>query len=255
MGEKIDTFVLCALLVFFSVFSISSTVDSKSFIYEVKEGDTLYEIAIQFGDYRWWKEIYFANQDKIANPKFIYPGQRLTIPSHIVKKYQTSLEGVDFNELFAITRQYSFSGKDSEEDDRLEKFREAFNRVLDREENPASKQIKKQKGQSGQGMGLALEGMVLDETRSKMGSNFYSIFYNHWEAPENAQNFTITISEQPVPSRGTMVQIKIDDRLVFKNRLEPRYYKTEQAAKRAVKVCQKSLQQQASIQQNQVTGY
>lgn len=222
-------------------------------IYEVKPGDTLTQIALNYGNIAFWVDIYQANQDEIANPNLIYPGQKLHIPSYVVFQKTSSY---DFKEIAmkkdaegkneSIRDESSSEGTENEE--MLEKFREAFEQVTDEE----SKQEQTENSYSGLGLG----GMVLDETRSKMGRDFYSIFYNHWENSSKLENYTITISEKPVPSRGTMIQIEIDDELVFQNRLEPRYHKTEEAAKQAVSICQQRLQQQASLQQqNELIGY
>lgn len=49
--------------------------------YVVKNGDTLTKISKQFyGDSTAWNIIYKANDDKIRNPQFIYPGQEIIIP-------------------------------------------------------------------------------------------------------------------------------------------------------------------------------
>jgi nucleoid-associated protein YgaU len=49
--------------------------------YVVKPGDSLSRIAKeQMGDVGQWQRIFAANRSAIANPRFIYPGQRLTIP-------------------------------------------------------------------------------------------------------------------------------------------------------------------------------
>ena len=49
--------------------------------YVVKQYDTLAKISQAiYGDYKYWKNIYKANTNKIKNPVLIYPGQVLTIP-------------------------------------------------------------------------------------------------------------------------------------------------------------------------------
>jgi LysM repeat protein len=49
--------------------------------YTVKKSDTLWDISKeQTGTIRNWKSIYEANREKIKDPQFIFPGQRLTIP-------------------------------------------------------------------------------------------------------------------------------------------------------------------------------
>jgi nucleoid-associated protein YgaU len=50
--------------------------------YEVRRGETLATIASRtLGDARLWPALYAANRDRIKDPKRVYPGQRLAIPS------------------------------------------------------------------------------------------------------------------------------------------------------------------------------
>lgn len=49
--------------------------------YEVKSGDTLSAIALQWlGNANQWTVIYEANRNQISNPNLIFPGQVLRIP-------------------------------------------------------------------------------------------------------------------------------------------------------------------------------
>ncbi|MDZ7771219.1 MAG: CsgE family curli-type amyloid fiber assembly protein [Balneolaceae bacterium] len=102
--------------------------------------------------------------------------------------------------------------------------------------------------------GLNLGGMILDETITRIGSNFYSIFYQNWEDPSGVGNFMITVGEQPIPSLGSIVTIEIDDRLVYRQRLQPRYYQAKRQAEQAVQICRRALQA-IKANQNQITGY
>ncbi|MCL6584243.1 MAG: LysM peptidoglycan-binding domain-containing protein [bacterium] len=50
-------------------------------VYEVKPGDTLSKIALEFyGNPSEWPKIYEANKEQIDNPDLIYPGQKFRIP-------------------------------------------------------------------------------------------------------------------------------------------------------------------------------
>ncbi|MEN8183576.1 MAG: LysM peptidoglycan-binding domain-containing protein [Myxococcota bacterium] len=51
-------------------------------IYEVRAGETLWSIAeVALGDASLWPALYRANRDRIKDPREVYPGQRLTIPT------------------------------------------------------------------------------------------------------------------------------------------------------------------------------
>lgn len=250
MGQWFSRFATCVIFVFSCTFLLGGTnFDPEPITYEVKPGDTLYEIAEEFGHFMWWVEIYKANKEKIDNPNLIYPGQEFEIPSFVVQAFQVPVTMDDVERVLAMSQKFEREAMKAKNEKKLKKFRKAFNQLVEKGERK-----KKEESEVTGYEGLGLGGLILDETRSKMGSNFYSVFYKHWDDPENVQNFTITVSEQPMPSRGTMVQVEIDNQLVFRNRLEPRYYKTEQAAKQAVKLCQRRLQRIAATQ-NEFAGY
>lgn len=250
MGQWFSRFATCIVFIFSCTFLLGVTdYDPDPITYEVKPGDTLYEIAAEFGNYMWWFEIYEANKEKIDNPNLIYPGQEFEIPSFVVQAFQVPVTMNDVERVLSMSQKLERQGKESKSEKKLKKFREAFNKLVEKGERK-----EKNEPTVTEYEGLGLGGLILDETRSKMGSNFYSVFYKHWDDPKDVQNFTITVSEQPMPSRGTMVQVEIDNQLVFRNRLEPRYYKTEQAAKKAVRICQRRLQRIAATQ-NEFAGY
>ena len=89
---------------------------------------------------------------------------------------------------------------------------------------------------------ITIDGLVMDETRTKIGRDFYSIFYSRWQAPSDARNFTITVQEQPMPSLGTRITVQLNNQTVFQTRLQPRYEYIEQAAKQAVYATWRRLQ-------------
>ncbi|MTI30731.1 CsgE family curli-type amyloid fiber assembly protein [Xanthovirga aplysinae] len=69
---------------------------------------------------------------------------------------------------------------------------------------------------------LEINGLIVDETRTKSGREFYRVFYKMWEPPPNAPDFMITIKELPGQGRGSRVQILVNRELVFLNYLQPR---------------------------------
>ena len=95
---------------------------------------------------------------------------------------------------------------------------------------------------------INLSGLVVDETRSRLGRQFYDLFYSQWEAPRGAGGHTVKVEERPGLGRGSVVFVRIDDELVYGSRLQPRYSEIEQAAKAAVYYATRHLQQQISSQ-------
>ncbi|TXH72185.1 MAG: LysM peptidoglycan-binding domain-containing protein [Lysobacteraceae bacterium] len=50
--------------------------------YTIEKGDTLSAISKRFyGKAKFWRQIFEANRDTIADPDKIYPGQTITLPA------------------------------------------------------------------------------------------------------------------------------------------------------------------------------
>jgi len=214
--------------------------------YTVKPGDYLLKIAIEHGSPNFWKQIYQANRDKIKDPDLIYVGQKLRIPSSV-----TTSDRFVFNAAPTTEEAADSTEADTAEKLTLENFRKAFDKVVNQEKENQAKELTENVSNND---GLEFGGLVINETRSKMGKDFFDVFYQYWQAPDDAGNFMLAISEQPVPSLGTLVIVKIDRKLVFKSRLQPRYSVIEKLAKQAVAVCYRNLQQQISTS-NELTTY
>lgn len=85
------------------------------------------------------------------------------------------------------------------------------------------------------------DGMVIDETQSRMGKDFYDIFYKKWNSPKHLLNYNIIIKEKPVPPLGTQVMVYIDERNIFQSFLQPRFEIIKPAASNAVRYAREYL--------------
>lgn len=92
-----------------------------------------------------------------------------------------------------------------------------------------------------------INGLVVDETRTTIGRDFYDVFYDAWLAPENSINYTIAIEEQPVPGRGTRLIVRLNGEIAFDTRLLPRYEQIQQAALAAVGYTRRALASAAPL--------
>ena len=77
---------------------------------------------------------------------------------------------------------------------------------------------------------LEIDGLIVDETITKTGRDFYEVFQRQWEAPPMAKNFTILIEE--LPSRGniSIVSLSVNENKLFEQPLQPRYDIVEEVA-------------------------
>jgi curli production assembly/transport component CsgE len=207
-------------------------------IYRVEPGDFLVKIAMEYGDSDFWEPIYKANQDKIDDPDLIYVGQRLVIPDSIRNPSE-----------FAGKRSQSVAHKKTDSTDALEVFRKAFRDAINEQ-----KKENKRRPQQANDNGLEIDGLVINETRSKMGDQFFNIFYQNWEAPQDSPNFMLKITERPLPSMGTMVTVHIDNKPVFRSKLQPRNNIIEKKAMQAVGISYQTLVQRIKTA-NQLTIY
>ena len=63
--------------------------------------------------------------------------------------------------------------------------------------------------------------LVVDETVSRAGAQFYDVFYQLWRPPPGAAFSTVVLSEQLLPGQGTLVSVRLDGEIVFQSRLQP----------------------------------
>ena len=69
---------------------------------------------------------------------------------------------------------------------------------------------------------IEIDGLLVDDTKTKAGKDFYDLFYGSWEAPANAKNFTITVAEKPFRLTTTLIVVSINDNPVYQSILQPR---------------------------------
>ncbi len=186
--------------------------EQPSIDYIVKPGDNLWEIAKKksvYNDPKEWRKIFLDNKGKIINPNLIIPSQTLHIQNPNFVK-----------EILKDSTVFS--------EDTLKKFTENISKK-------SSKDIE-------------IEGLIVDQTQSKVGHDFYDLFYSNWQPPDNFGDYTIIIEEKPLPQLGTQVTIKINDNEVFQQILQPRYDVIEATAQYGVELAFNYIQNYQAIQ-------
>lgn len=92
--------------------------------------------------------------------------------------------------------------------------------------------------------GVTVGGLVVNETRTALGRDFYDVFYRAWTPPEDVTSYTVRIQEQPLPNLGSRVQVFVEDALIFQTHLRPRYEVIEHAGRKAAQRTHTYLAQQ-----------
>ena len=180
--------------------------------YIVKPGDNLWEIASKrsvYNDPKEWRKIFQDNKGNIMNPDIIKPYQALQIRN---PKFVQE-----------ILKDSSLLGEDT-----LRTFTEMI----------AKKTFSD----------IEIEGLIVDQTQTKIGHDFYDLFYSNWQPPDNFGDYTIVIEEKPLPQLGTQVTIKINDNEIFQQILQPRYDVIESMAQYGVELSFNYIQNYEAIQ-------
>lgn len=88
---------------------------------------------------------------------------------------------------------------------------------------------------------IEIDGLLVDDTKTKTGKDFYDLFYGSWEAPSGAKNFTITITEKPFRLSSTLIVVSINDTPVYQSVLQPRQDIVEGLSQDAISTTQSYL--------------
>ena len=78
-----------------------------------------------------------------------------------------------------------------------------------------------------------ISGMVIDNTKTKAGRDFYTLFYNRWISNSIKNEYIIKVKEEPFRLRSTKVEIRINGNIVFSSYLQPRQSLIEALAEQA----------------------
>lgn len=186
---------------------------NKAQQYVVSPGDNLWKIAEKIDSTLSWKRIYDFNKDRIKNPDQIYPQQTLMLP------YYKFFVDTSYSDIRKTDKYFP--------EDSLE-----------------SKNITKRKNEE-----IEIEGLIVDATQTKVGHDFYDMFYSNWQPPANFSDFTITINEKPYPRQGSFISISVNDTEIFQRFLQPRIEIIEEMAQQGVYVTINFLENYEQIQQ------
>ncbi len=95
--------------------------------------------------------------------------------------------------------------------------------------------------------GLELTGLILDETKTRAGREFFESFSNRWREFRGL-DYTITIMERPDAARGSFIMVSVDDTRVYLKRMIPRWEWIEEESQTAVRYVSGYLLQRLTTQ-------
>jgi curli production assembly/transport component CsgE len=81
-----------------------------------------------------------------------------------------------------------------------------------------------------------IEGLIVDQTITKLGHDFYDLFYTRWEAPPKITEFTITLEERPGRGTNTLISMVVNDIPLMEMPLQPKYELLEEGVNEALNI-------------------
>ncbi|MBO0360727.1 hypothetical protein J0X19_22390 [Hymenobacter sp. BT186] len=74
-----------------------------------------------------------------------------------------------------------------------------------------------------------ISGLLIDQTLTKIGHDFYALFYAQWDPPPNLGEFTVLIREKPGRPPSTLIALEVNENLLVELPLSPNYEALEEA--------------------------
>jgi curli production assembly/transport component CsgE len=92
-------------------------------------------------------------------------------------------------------------------------------------------------------LGPEASGLVLDQTITKIGHDFYDQFYSRWEAPADVSEYTVAVGEKPSRGNNAVIIVTVNGEDLLEFPLQGKSDIVEEAAQQAIGVAADFLQQ------------
>ncbi|SNR80231.1 CsgE family curli-type amyloid fiber assembly protein [Hymenobacter mucosus] len=66
-----------------------------------------------------------------------------------------------------------------------------------------------------------INGLVIDQTITKIGRDFYGLFYGQWDPPQGLGEYTVVIQEKPGRGTTTLISVTVNDNALVDLPLSP----------------------------------
>lgn len=84
---------------------------------------------------------------------------------------------------------------------------------------------------------IEIKGLVVENVKTKIGKDFYDIFYQKYNRSGAKYSFVIHINEKPfIGGRGALISIEVDDKKIFEFQARPDEEMLQKAADYALKL-------------------
>lgn len=91
---------------------------------------------------------------------------------------------------------------------------------------------------------VEMNGLIIDQTQTKIGQEFFQNFVTFWQAPSGIKNYNYNILVTEMANRwGSWIWIEVNNRKVYGELLKPRSEEIEETAKKGVESVKKCLYQ------------
>lgn len=97
-------------------------------------------------------------------------------------------------------------------------------------------------------------GLVIDQTITKLGRDFFDMFYVAFEPPAGSADYTITLTERPGRIGSALVALTVNDVDLLEMPLSPQYEQMAGAAAEAVAVAQSQLLENQRVSRQLESG-
>ena len=86
--------------------------------------------------------------------------------------------------------------------------------------------------------GTEAEGLVLDQALTKLGHDFYDLFYSAFEAPPGSTEFSVLIGERPGRGNNSLIVLTVNEQELLETPLPTRLDQMEELVTGAVEMAQ-----------------
>jgi curli production assembly/transport component CsgE len=97
-------------------------------------------------------------------------------------------------------------------------------------------------------------GLVLDQAITKVGHDFYDLFYGAFEAPPNSTDFTVLVGERPGRGNSSLFVLTVNDQELIETPLPTRQDQLEELAAQAVEIAQGYLVELQNVSRQLESG-